>query len=435
MITAVSDPAAPEAETVFTVATSSLKFGAGALSELGSDAARLGMRRAALFTDRHVADIEPLFRAQASLRQAGIDVAVFDTVRVEPTDESFKAATVFAREAAVDGFISIGGGSVMDTAKAANLLTSHPDDLLAYVNAPIGGGRPVPGPCRPHIACPTTCGTGSECTGVTICDIVALHVKTGVSSPHLKPNLAVVDPTTTHSLPRGVVAATGFDVLTHAIESYTAKPFGQHPKASDPASRPVYQGANPWSDIGSAQAIRLGGRYLEHAVADAADREARHGLMFAATLAGLAFGNAGVHIPHAMSYGVAGLRHDFRADGYVGEAPGVPHGISVVVNAPATFRFTAPVAPLRHLEAADWLGADVDGALPDDAGRLLADRLIAMMRATGVPNGIGGVGYGAADIPALVKGAAAQQRLLVNAPRPVEEADLTALFRDALSYW
>ena len=435
MITAVPDPTVQETETVFTVAASSLKFGAGSLAELGSDAARLGMRRAALFTDKHVADIEPVFRAQASLRAAGIDVAMFDEVRVEPTDQSFKEAAAFAHDAAVDGFISIGGGSVIDTAKAANLLISHAEDFLTFVNAPIGGGKPVPGPCRPHIACPTTCGTGSECTGVAICDIVALQVKTGVSSPHLKPSLAVVDPTTTHSLPRGVVAATGFDVLTHAIESYTAKPFGERPKAPDPAGRPVYQGANPWSDIGSAQAIRLGGRYLQRAVADAADREARHGLMFAATLAGMAFGNAGVHIPHAMSYGVAGLRHDFRARGYESEAPGVPHGISVVVNAPATFRFTAAVAPLRHLEAADWLGADVDDALPDDAGRLLADRLIAMMRDTGIPNGVGGVGYGPADIPALVKGAVAQQRLLVNAPRPVGDADLAALFRDALAYW
>ena len=432
----------PATDTIFAVAMSNLKFGVGALDEIGSDAAARGMNRVALFTDRHVAGIESFACALASLRRAGLDVAVFDEVRVEPTDSSFRAAATFAHEAGADGIVSIGGGSVIDTAKAANLLSCHPADILTYVNAPVGAGQAVPGPCLPHIACPTTSGTGSECTGVAICDFEREGVKSGVSSPYLKPTLAVVDPTTTHSLPAGVVASTGFDVLTHAIESYTAKPYDARPRPAAPKDRAVYQGTNPWSDIGSAEAIRLGGRYLERAVADAGDLVARHNLMFAATLAGLAFGNAGVHIPHAMSYAVAGLRHTFHAHGYEGEAPGVPHGISVVVNAPACFRLTGPTAPERHLQAARWLGtANADGADEEGdvdgkaAGALLADRLATMMRATGIPNGLTALGYSDADIPSLAQRALAQQRLLVNAPCHMDQSGLERLFRDAMSYW
>ncbi|MCB9948244.1 MAG: iron-containing alcohol dehydrogenase [Rhodospirillaceae bacterium] len=425
----------PGGETAFTVAPSSLKFGSGVLAELGGDARKLGLARVALFVDRHVVATEPFEIARRALAGAGVEAVVYDRVRVEPTDGAFLDAAAFARDAAVDGFVSIGGGSTMDTAKAANLLATYPADLLAYVNKPIGDGQPVPGPVKPHIACPTTAGTGSENTGVTIFDFVEREVKTGISSPHLKPTLAVVDPTTTYSLPPGVVASTGFDVLTHAIESYTAKPYTQRDKPADPTARPPYQGANPWSDIGAAQAIRLGGRYLLRAVADGDDREARDGLMFAATMAGLAFGNAGVHIPHAMSYSVAGLNHRYTAVGYEREAPMVPHGVSVVLNAPAAFRFTSDVDPERHLQAAGWLGAELAGAGPNDAGTVLAPRLAWMMQAAQIPNGLSAIGYTEADIPALVKGAAAQQRLLVISPRPVGEADLAAMYHDAMRYW
>lgn len=435
MAPAAAYPVDPAGETGFTVEAASMKFGPGMLGELGGDARTLGLKRVAVFIDPRVADTEPAQAALASLRREGVDAVVHDRVRVEPTSESFLDAAAFARESGVDGFISIGGGSVIDTAKAANLYATHPADFLAYVNKPLGEGRPVPGPVKPHIACPTTCGTGSETTGVAIFDHVEKQVKTGISSRWLRPTLAVVDPTTTYSLPPGVVAATGFDVLTHAIESHTARPFRSRPRPEAPAARPPYQGANPWSDIGSLQAIRLGGIYLERAVADPDDREARDQLMFAATLAGLAFGNAGVHIPHAMSYSVAGMNHRFVASGYESAPPMVPHGISVVLNAPAAFRFTGPAAPDRHLRAAEALGADIRGVGPEGAGAALADRLIALMRATGLPNGLSGIGYGEEDIPALAAGAIAQQRLLSIAPLPVSEQDLHELYRDAMRYW
>jgi hydroxyacid-oxoacid transhydrogenase len=425
-------------EEAFTIDASAITFGPGVLVECGAQLSALGAHRVALFTDRRLAALPHVAIARASLARAGLDIAVFDEVRIEPTDRSLADAIAFARDGRFDGYLSVGGGSVIDTCKAAALYAAHPADFFAYVNAPIGEGRPVPGPLPPHVACPTTSGTGSECTGIAIFDCVDLHKKTGIASRRLRPSHALVDPTCTGTLPSTVVAATGFDVICHAIESYTARPYVTRPRPATPTARPMSQGRNPWSDLGSLEALRLGGRYLVRAVADAGDREARHALAWAATLAGVAFGNAGVHLPHAMSYSVAGLAHDrgYRCPGYPEDVPPfVPHGLSVVVTAPSVFRALGPSAPERHLEAARLLGADTRGAVAADAGAILGDALVALMRATGVPSGIAAVGYGADDVAALAAGALVQKRLVDNAPVAVDEAALTALFAGALTYF
>ena len=425
----------PGGDTAFAVDVASIVFGPDVLAEAGAHARALGMQRVALFTDRRLAALPYVETVATSLRAAGMDVVVYDEVKVEPTEVSFMAAAQFAREGRFDGYLSLGGGSVIDTSKAANLYASWPADFAAYVNAPIGEGRAVPGPVKPHIACPTTCGTGSECTGISIFDLLSMQVKTGIASKRLKPSLALIDPATTYSLPKNVVAASGFDVLSHALESYTAKPYTKRAAPGTPALRPMSQGANPWSDLGCEAALKLLGQYLERAVNDAADHEARDQMMYAATLAGIAFGNSGVHVPHGMAYSVAGLVHDFRPEGYPQHEPMVPHGMSVIVNAPAVFRFTACACPERHIHGAACLGADVRDATPEDAGEITAKQLIKMMRATGIPNGVGGVGYDESDVAALTKGAWAQQRLMTNAPRDISEGDVSALYRSAMRYW
>jgi alcohol dehydrogenase class IV len=172
-----------------------------------------------------------------------------------------------------------------------------------------------------------------------------------------------------------------------------------------------------------------------HAVTEPDDHAAREPLMFAGMLAGIGFGNAGCHLPHGMSYSVAGLVRDYRAEGWPSDHPMVPHGISVIVNSPAVFRFTGPACPERHLRAAAAMGAEVAGVAPADAGHVLADRIVEMMRATGIPNGLGGVGYGEDDLDALTDRAFPQKRLLDNAPRPVGRDELEELFRAALRYW
>ncbi|HWE27458.1 MAG TPA: hydroxyacid-oxoacid transhydrogenase [Polyangia bacterium] len=424
-------------EQSFAIDASAVTFGPGVLAETGPLAASLGVKRVAVFTDARLAQLPHVAVIEAALRRAGVDFARFDDVHVEPTDATFAAAAAFARDGRFDGYISVGGGSVIDSCKAAALYATYPAPLETYVNAPLGLGRGVPGPLPPHIACPTTAGTGSECTGIAIFDWVSRHAKTGIASRRLRPTHALVDPETTRTLPANVVAAGGFDVLSHAIESYTARPYTLRSPPASPSLRPMSQGRNPWSDLGAMQALTSCGRWLTRAVADANDVEARHGMAWAATLAGIAFGNAGVHLPHAMSYAVAGMAHDrgYRCAGYPDGEAFVPHGLSVIVNAPSVFRATAASAPERHLECAAAIGADIRGASPADAGAILGEQLQALMRATGAPNGIGGVGYDARDLPALARGAFAQRRLVDNAPAPVDEAQLTALFAGALRYW
>ncbi len=422
-------------EHAFTVDASRVTFGRGALAEVGDRIRALGARRVALFTDRRLRALPWFAEVAGALAAAGCDVAVFDDVAIEPTDASLDLAVRFARDVRADGYVSLGGGSVIDTCKIADLLASHPTTLLDHVNAPIGRGLAVPGPLAPHVACPTTCGTGSEVTGIAIFDLLALHAKTGVASPRLRPSEAVVDPRCTATLPAAVVAASGLDVLCHALESYTARPYTRRPPSSPPTARPMSQGANPWSDLGCREALRLLGAYLVRAVTDATDDEAREQLMWAATLAGIAFGNAGVHAPHAMAYAVAGRVRDYRPDGYPPDAPLVPHGFAVAVNAPAVFRAFAGAAPARHLEAAALLGADVAGADAADGGERVAAAVTGLMRAISAPNGLHGVGYTVADVPALVDGAAPQRRLLDNAPVAVTPIVLDALFLDALTCW
>ena len=425
----------PGLENVFSADVSRLRYGAGVIRELGQEAIALGIRRAGVFTDLTVRGLPYFEEAMKTLAQAGVDPVVYDEVRVEPTDQSFKAAAQFAASARLDGFISIGGGSVMDTCKAANLYSTYPADFIDYVNAPIGHARAVPGALRPHIACPTTAGTGSEATGIAVFDLLEMRSKTGIASRAMLPDKAIVDPRWTESLPDTVMAATGFDAISHALEALTAKPFSDRQIPANTLARPMTQGANPFSDIFCREALRIAGQFMVRAVNDAHDLEARHGMMFAAAIAGIGFGNAGCHLPHAMSYPVSGRVTNYQPQGYPDEEPICPHGMSVIVNAPAAYRFTAAGCPDRHLEGARLLGAAVADAGASDAGDILARQIEEMMRATRVPNGLSGVGFDGDDVPGLAEAATAQQRLLAVSPRPVGGEDLHQIYEAALRYW
>ncbi|MCE2457638.1 MAG: iron-containing alcohol dehydrogenase [Dehalococcoidia bacterium] len=424
-----------ELETAFTMDTSSIKFGPGSTREVGFEIAKLGAKRVAVVTDPRMAQLQPVAVVLESLRAEGVDAVLFDDVEVEPTDESFKAAIEFAADGDFDGFISVGGGSSIDTAKAANLYSTYPADFLTYVNAPIGQGAPVPGPIKPHIAVPTTSGTGSETTGVSIFDLLEMKAKTGLAHRALRPTMGVVDAENSRTLPGMVAACSGFDVLCHGIESYTALPFSQREAPPDPGMRPAYQGSNPISDLWSTRAIEMVARNIINAVEEPEDIESRSNMMLAATFAGVGFGNAGCHLPHGMSYPVSGMVREYVPEGYPDDHPIVPHGMSVILNAPAVFRYTAPANPERHLHAARLMGADISDAGPEDAGDVLADAIIALLRRLGVPNGLGAIGYSAEDAPALAAGAVPQQRVIKLSPRPVEEADLRQLFLDSMRLW
>ena len=416
-------------ETIFTLEATPIKFGAGAVADAGWELKRLGVTRALLVTDPGVAALGLPERVRAAIEAEGIEVVVHDRSRVEPTIESFQEAADVAREAGVDGFVSVGGGSSIDTAKVAALVTTHPAPIIDYVNPPIGGGRKPASPLLPHLAIPTTSGTGSEATTVAVLDIPELKVKTGISHRYMRPSQGIVDPELTRTLPAQVTSSTGLDVVCHAAESYISRPFSDRERPASPDDRPPYQGANPVADVWSAKALEYGGTYLRRAVADPEDTEARGFMMLGATMAGVGFGSAGVHIPHACAYPIAGLKHVYRPPGYPDDHPFVPHGHSVIVTAPAAFRFTYDAAPERHHHVAELLhGGPIEERGPD----VLPEVLRRLMRDVDAPTGIAELGYGEEDVPALVEGALKQQRLLVVAPRTPDADDLAQILRDSL---
>jgi alcohol dehydrogenase class IV len=331
-----------------------------------------------------------------------------------------------------DAFVAVGGGSSIDTAKAVSLLLTNPGTLLDYVNAPVGGGRAPANPLQPLVAVPTTTGTGSESTTVCVLDVLAQHVKSGISHARLRPTLAVVDPMLTVTQPAGVTASAGMDVLCHALESYTARPYTSGPRKR-PAQRVPYCGANPVSDMWSERALTLLAGSFRRAVRDGGDLDARRDMALAATFAGLGFGNAGVHIPHANAYPIAGRVRGFHPADYPGDEAMVPHGMAVSLTAPEAFRFTFAAAPERHLRAARLLEPAADTQAQDPG--LLPAVLIRLMRDIGLPDGVAAVGFGEHDVDDLVDGALKQQRLLATAPCEVTAEDLSAIFRRSMALW
>jgi len=408
-------------ETVYTLDATSIVFGPGAADEALFHLRRLGATRVVLVSDPHIVGLGITERVRESVSAAGIDSTVFERVHVEPDEESVLEAIAFARDGGFDGFVGVGGGSSIDTAKIAALFATHGGELLDYVNRPIGAGKPPAGPLLPLVAIPTTSGTGSEATSVAIIDFPRLGVKTGISHRELRPRIGIVDPLLAASLPAPVTASAGLDVICHAAESFTARPYTARTRSA-PEQRPPYQGANPISDVWCAKALELGGRYLRRAVHDREDTEAREAMMLAATLAGIGFGSAGVHIPHACAYPIASLKHAWTPPGYPNAVAFVPHGFSVALTAPVAFRLTNEARPDRHREAARLLGSD--GTLADAIAELMAD--------VDAPISLRGIGYDESDLPALVDGALQQERLLVCSPRAVTRSDLERIFSESL---
>lgn len=421
-------------ETVVTWQAPPVKFGLGATQEVGYELRRLGVSKALVVTDPNLASLGLPGRVSEMIEREGIETEVYDQAHVEPTDASFREALAALEGQEFDGYVGVGGGSAIDTAKAIDLFKTYPADLLHYLNRPIGAGAVVPGPLRPLVAVPTTAGTGSECTPVCVVDLLDLKVKAGISHAHLRPWMAVVDPLNTLTMPAAVTAATGYDVLTHALESYTAVQYDRRPRWPSPADRPAYIGSNPISDVWCEQALALLGRHLRRAVLNPDDLEARTAMSSAATFAGMGFGNAGVHIPHAVAYPIAGMVREYRPPGYRVHEAMVPHGQSVIVTAPASFEFTYPTAPERHLRAAELLGASLRGITAANGRDVLPATLVALVRDTAGPNGVAAFGYGDADVPGLVEGTMKQQRLLACCPRPVGPEDIARIVRASMRY-
>src|SRR3954470_10418967 len=420
-------------ETVFTYGAPQLKFGAGASDEIGYDLSTYGVRRVLVITDPGVAATGHPQRIAEQIAGYGIEARLFDRVHVEPTDASLVEAVDFARDGGPwDGFVAVGGGSSIDTAKAVNLLCSNPGELLDYVNVPVGRGRSPENVLAPLVAVPTTTGTGSESTTVCVLDVLEQHVKSGISHPRLRPTLAVVDPRLTLTQPACVTAACGMDILCHALESWTARPFDSFERKS-PDQRVPYCGANPIGDMWAEKAMDLLASSFRAAVHHGENEAAREQMALAATFAGMGFGNAGVHIPHANAYPVAGRVKDFRPEGYPDEEPLVPHGMAVSLTAAEAFRFTFEASPERHVRAAQLLAPDA--GRPADDRDFLPRVNVDLMKDISLPNGLAAVGYDEGDVDSLVEGTLKQQRLLATAPREATAEDLARILHRSLELW
>ncbi len=416
-------------ETIFTMEATPIKYGRGAAEEVGWEVRRLGMGRVMLVSDPGVIEAGITGRIVELVEAEGVEVEVWDRSRVEPTADSLQAAADFARDGGFDGFVAVGGGTSIDTAKVSDLISTHGGEIMDYVNAPVGDGKKPPSPLKPLLAIPTTAGTGAEATTVAILDVPDQRVKTGISHQYLRPDRGLVDPLLTMTLPPEVTSSCGLDVVCHAAESFLSKPYDARPKPDSPDDRPPYQGANPIADMWSGKALEFGGKYLRRAVKDGEDVEARGAMMLGASLAGVGFGSAGVHIPHACAYPIAGLKHEWQPPGYPDDHPFVPHGWSVIVTAPAAFRFTYDAMPGRHNEVAEMLaGERIEN--PDE--NTLPNILISLMQDTGAPSGVRELGYTEDDIDDLVQGAMKQQRLLVGSPKEVKEEDLANILRESM---
>ena len=424
-----------ENETAFVMKMSNIKYGPGVTREVGFDMKTLDAKRVMVVADPNLINRSPVNITLESLKHQGIETTLFENVSIEPTDLSFKEAIKFAAGGKFDGYVAVGGGSTIDTAKIANLYATYPMDFRAFVSPPIGAGQQVPGPLAPLIAIPTTAGTGSETTGVAIFDFKEYNAKTGISHSELRPVLGIVDPDNTRTLPKMVAACTGWDVLCHALESLTAIPYNKRESPKNPGLRPPYQGANPISDIWASKAIMMVAQNIVQVIEDPSDDEARGQMLLAACFAGIGFGNAGVHLPHGMSYPVSGMDRDYFPEGYQTDHPIIPHGMAVILNAPAVFRFTGLSDPGRHLYAAELMGADISDTSREHAGELLANKIIELMQRTGMPNGLQAVGFSVDDVEQLVDGTLLQHRINKLSPRQADAEVLEHLFQDSMIYW
>jgi len=422
-------------EYAFEMACSSVRYGPGVTSEVGMDFANMSnVSRVCLVTDQTMVKLPPVQKAVESLELAGIKYDLYDRTRVEPTDSSFEDCIQFARQTQPDAFLAVGGGSVIDTCKAANLYTCYPEaELLDFVNAPLGRNLPIHKALKPLIAVPTTAGTGSETTGVAVFDHVPSEAKTGIANRALRPTLGLVDPDNILTMPNRVTAYSGFDVLCHAIESYTAIPYTERgPAPSNPAFRPAYQGSNPLSDVWSRHACHMLAKYFKRAVKNPEDYEARKEMHLASAMAGMGFGNAGVHLCHGLSYSISGLNKTFKSADYPNMKL-IPHGLSVCITSPAVFAATAESCPERHAEIAEILGGKP--VRKEDAGLAIAEVLTQYMYDLDVPDGLTALGFVEDQIPALVSGALPQKRVLDLAPITAAAEPLAEIYANSFKLY
>ncbi|WP_331233329.1 hydroxyacid-oxoacid transhydrogenase [Natronorarus salvus] len=408
-----------EADSVWEFEMSgSVTFGTGAVDELAAEARKRDASSALVVTDEGLVDAGIVSRVTDSLGTE-CSCEVFDGVESDPSVAVFERAVDRARDVVPDLIVGVGGGSSIDVAKTTSVVARHGGEILEYVAPPIGGGSAVPGPGVPTIAVPTTAGTGSETSPVTVLSLPDRNLKVGISSRYQYPDLALVDPLLTISLPPSHTAFSGMDALSHAIEAYVTRRFDTKPRPEDPIDRPDYGGRTTVTDQFARTAIGLVADSLRRAVDNGRDVDARRNMSLASFLAGVAFTNAGLGATHAAALSVAG-EHD------------TPHGLTIALLLPEVMRYNAPSALERYTEVAALLGERVDDAGEDEAAEKAAVAVSRLSDDVGIPSGLAELGVREDEVGTLAENAMQLERLLVGNPRRLERDDLETILRRSL---
>lgn len=374
----------------------SIQFGPGLVAKIGDLAAAHIGRRIMLVTDPGMIATGIVEKAVESLTAAGATVVLFKDVAADPPEAVILAAAGQAKSAEVEGVIGLGGGSSLDVAKLVALLALGKEELKdVYGVGNVRGAR------LPLMLVPTTAGTGSEVTPISIVT-TGTNEKMGVVSPVILPDIALLDPELTLGLPPHITAATGIDAMVHAIEAY----------ASASANN------NPISRMLATQALTLMGRSILTAVHEGSNMEARSDMLLGSMLAGQAFANSPVAAVHALAYPLGGHFH-------------IPHGLSNALVLPHVLRFNSKTAPRPYAELAPFAFPDMADLQGQEAAEAFCERLAELSKACGLQQSLREMGIAEAMLPRLASDAMNQTRLLVNNPRPVTEADALAIYRAA----
>lgn len=418
-------------ETVWQLQMPRIRFGRNSIEELAFQFEDLGVEggaRGLIVTDENLVSLGHAERVREQLDEYEIDV--YDGVEREPSIEAANDCLSFVRdetsEEGYDFYIGFGGGSCIDTAKVTRAVIANGGEPLDYIAEPTGNGQPVTESGPPLVLVPTTAGTGAEISPVAILSVEEKETKEGISSDHIRADAAVLDPTLTTTLPPDITAKTAMDALGHAIEGYTTHPYDSLLRASDPASRPVYAGRTPVTEMFSEKAISLLSSNVRRAVHNGDDLEARENMLQGALLGAISGLTAGASLCHAMAYPVGNRYHTF-------------HGETIGVLTPAsTLGYNAASDPERFADLARLFGVDTTGLSTREAADELKSEYIQLQQDLNVlPSGLAELaGIDESDLDWLASQTVeSQQRLLRCNPRPVTEEDAYDVFADALYNW
>ena len=391
------------------VSAGEVVFGTGCLEHLPQILEhKLKTRKVLVISDQGVAAAGHLARVYALLDQAGIPHAKFEETEAEPSLENVMACYEANQDQGCDCLVAIGGGSVIDLGKAVAVLLKYGGQVRDYL-----GQENLPGPPLPLVACPTTAGTGSEVTAGAVLSDLKNDTKVGIRSNTLRPRVALVDPQLTWSCPKTVTANAGFDVLAHAVESYTMAEHGCMPKGTV-----IFHGNNPITDPLARAAIELAGQNLSLAVHQGINRQARENMMMASLLAGLAFSNSGVTDTHMITYPVGTRTH-------------APHGALLSTLLPAVLEFNLPTRKERLAQVATLLGENVAGLSPRSAALRGIEAIRGIIAEINLPTRMRDLGLKQKEIPVMAETILPVLRSLPMNPRRMEKEDLVEIYNQA----